>query len=345
MTTPTAFGMMEWMDRSTGSVGELYEARLKLIEIADRAGFFAYHLAEHHGTDLGMAPSPSVFFAAVAQRTRQLRFGPMAFLLPMYHPLRLLEEVCMLDQMSNGRFEMGISRGVSPYEIRCFGVDPDETREIFSEVIDVFRAGARDDVLEHQGKHFQFHDVPMKIKPVQQPYPPMWYPSFSQAGVEYAAAHGFNFMSLGPPALVRQLMAQYRELWLANKDAPDRINAHVTAPKLGAMRQMFIAETDAEALAVAQPAYADWYKSITQLWHRHGDHAYDQFFDWDAGLAGETVLVGSVAKVREQILRLVAETGINYVVGSFAWGSLSPAHSQRSLELFISEIMPAVRAT
>lgn len=77
-----------------------------------------------------MAPSPSVFFAALAQRTRQIRFSPMAYLLPLYHPLRLVEEVCMLDHLSGGRVEVGVGGGVSPYEIGCFDVDPGISRAL-----------------------------------------------------------------------------------------------------------------------------------------------------------------------------------------------------------------------
>ena len=129
MSAKIEFGMFDWVDRGSNSVGDLYESRLKLIESADKAGFYGYHLAEHHSTPLAMAPSPSVFFAALAQRTKQIRFSPMAYLLPMYHPLRLIEEVCMLDHLSNGRMELGVSRGVSPYEIATFSVDPEKTRE------------------------------------------------------------------------------------------------------------------------------------------------------------------------------------------------------------------------
>ena len=84
----------------------------------------AYHLAEHHATPLGMAPSPSVFLAAVAQRTKRLRFGPMIYALPLYHPLRMIEEICMLDQMSGGRLDVGFGRGASPIELDLFGTNP-----------------------------------------------------------------------------------------------------------------------------------------------------------------------------------------------------------------------------
>ncbi len=119
------FGIFDHLDDSGLPLNRHFEERLKLIEAYDRAGFYGYHLAEHHNTPLGYAPSPSVFLAAVAQRTRQLRFGPMVYLLPLYHPLRLIDEICMLDQMSGGRFLYGVGRGISPVEVGFYGVDFD----------------------------------------------------------------------------------------------------------------------------------------------------------------------------------------------------------------------------
>jgi alkanesulfonate monooxygenase SsuD/methylene tetrahydromethanopterin reductase-like flavin-dependent oxidoreductase (luciferase family) len=336
------FGMSDWIDRGAGSTAQLYEERLQLIEAAERAGFFGYHLAEHHATPLGMAPSPAVFLAALAQRTSRIRFGPLAFLLPLYNPLRLIEEICMLDHLSGGRVELGISRGVSPYELGYFGVDPAATREIFDEALTVLRAGMTQPVLNHHGAHYQFDGVPMEIQPLQKPYPPLWYPTHNPSSVEYAARHGYHFATLGPIAHIRNLIAQYKEIWARHRDDRERINGHVHAPKLATLRQIFIADSDEEALRIARPAYRDWYQSITQLWHRHDDHSVDMLFDWDAGITAETVLVGSPQRIREQVTRLVAESGINYFIGAFAWGTLSHAQSKRSLELFATEVMPAL---
>ena len=96
------FGVFDHLDLGAVALGEHYENRLKLIEAYDRLGLRSYHLAEHHATPLGMAPSPSVFLAAVAQRTRRLRFGPLVYTLSLHHPLRVAEEICMLDHMSGG---------------------------------------------------------------------------------------------------------------------------------------------------------------------------------------------------------------------------------------------------
>jgi alkanesulfonate monooxygenase SsuD/methylene tetrahydromethanopterin reductase-like flavin-dependent oxidoreductase (luciferase family) len=91
------FGIFDWIDRAEAPLHQLYERRLQLLEVADSAGFFCYHLAEHHATPLGMAPSPALFLSAAAQRTRRIRLGPLVYLLPLYNPRRLIEEVSMLD--------------------------------------------------------------------------------------------------------------------------------------------------------------------------------------------------------------------------------------------------------
>src|SRR6266850_481957 len=129
------FGVFDHLDLGAVALGEHYENRLRLIEAYDRLGLRSYHLAEHHATPLGMAPSPSVFLAAVAQRTRRLRFGPMIYALPLYHPLRMIEEICMLDQMSGGRLDVGFGRGASPIELDLFGTDPADARDIYDEAL------------------------------------------------------------------------------------------------------------------------------------------------------------------------------------------------------------------
>ena len=123
-----AFGLFDWIDRGTAPIHQLYEDRLQLLQAAETAGFFSYHLAEHQLTPLSMAPSPALFLAAATQRTRRIRLGPLVYLLPLYDPLRLIAEVCMLDQMSLGRLELGIGCGVSPYELRHYGVNPAKSR-------------------------------------------------------------------------------------------------------------------------------------------------------------------------------------------------------------------------
>jgi alkanesulfonate monooxygenase SsuD/methylene tetrahydromethanopterin reductase-like flavin-dependent oxidoreductase (luciferase family) len=104
---------------------------------------------------------------------------------------------------------------------------------------------------------------------------------------------------------------------------------------------VFVADTDAEALTAARAAHADWYHSITKLWHEHNDHSVDGFFAWEPAVEHETILFGSPARVREQIARLLEISGCNYVICSFAWGTFTHEQALRSLRLFAEGVMPA----
>src|SRR4051812_38064553 len=121
-----------------------------------------------------MAPSPSVFLSAVAQRTKTLRFGPLVYLLPLYHPLRLAEEIAMLDQMSRGRLEVGIGRGRSPIELSLYGTNVDQAQAIFDETLSIMRLAFSEDRVNFAGQHYNFRDVPVELRPLQKPHPPLW---------------------------------------------------------------------------------------------------------------------------------------------------------------------------
>ena len=191
------FGVFDHVDRGASSLAELYESRLKLAEIYDRSGFYAYHIAEHHATPLGMASAPGVFLAAVAQRTKRLRFGPLVYILSLSHPLRILEEICMLDQMSNGRLEVGVGRGVSPYEVGYFGVDPQSSSKIYTEAYQIILQGLQSREINFEGEVFQLKNVPVAMECVQKPHPPIWYGLSHPNAVPWAAQNNINIVCNG----------------------------------------------------------------------------------------------------------------------------------------------------
>ncbi len=131
------FGVFDHLDADGLPLGEMLEKRLKLIELMDREGFYGFHMAEHHSTPLGWVPSPSVFVSAAFQRTKRLRVGPLVYVLPMYHPLRVFEEVCMLDHMSSGRMMFGVGRGAALVEHQRYGVDPAHAPAMYHEAFAV----------------------------------------------------------------------------------------------------------------------------------------------------------------------------------------------------------------
>jgi alkanesulfonate monooxygenase SsuD/methylene tetrahydromethanopterin reductase-like flavin-dependent oxidoreductase (luciferase family) len=216
-----------------------------------------------------------------------------------------------------------------------------DTRACFTEALAVLLAGLTHERLTFAGQYYRYTNVPMALHPLQQPYPPLWYPTHNPESVGYAARHGYHFVGLGPAAGVRPLVDLYRQTWEAHRHAPDRLNSHVATPKVGILRRVFVADTDDEAWAATHAAHEDWYRSIMQLWHDHDDHTYDAFFAWEPSLQGETILFGSPARVREQMARLLEVSGCNYVIGAFAWGTLPLAQTLHSLRLFAAEVMPA----
>ena len=282
-----------------------------------------------------MAPSPGIYLAAVAQRTRRIRFGPLVYLLPLYHPLRLIEEICMLDQLSGGRLELGVGRGISPYELAYYGVDFLQARDMYEEALSVVLAGLRGGRLTHQGRYYRYTGVPMELAPVQRPHPPLWQGVVTPDAAANAARRGVNAVSTLPnPALEAVVDAYFT--------ARDGKNGEPT-PLFGAQRHVFVADTDAEAMAIARPAYRRWYDSLTHLWRQFGTLPARFASSLEGAIEIDAAIIGSAATVRAEVERHLAATGCNYFVARFFFGDLAPERAQASMEAFAHEVMPAVR--
>ncbi len=332
------FGVFDHLDLGSAPLAEQYENRLKLVEIYDRENFYAYHIAEHHSTPLGLASAPSVFLAAVSQRTKKLRFGPLVYTLSLSHPLRVIEEICMLDQLSKGRLEVGIGRGSSPHEMAYFGVGIEQSAKIYFESFEVIMQGLTSDRINFEGECFQFRDVPMVLKCVQDPHPSLWYGLSSPAAVPWVAQQGINIVCNGPSAPVRAITDRYREEWHAVH--PDADPAAL--PLLGLGRHVFVAETRKEALEIGRRGFDSWYKNLQHLWVLHGSPMtrYPIPSDFDAAVERGIVMVGTPDEVRQNLQNEIDIAGVNYVLTRFAYGDLSFEESLRSLNLFTQEVMP-----
>lgn len=335
------FGVFDHIERRGDAVDDLFAGRFELLKEYDAAGFFGYHVAEHHATPLGMAPSPGLFLAAAAQCTQQIHLGPLVYLLPLYNPLRLISEICMLDHISGGRLELGVGRGVSPFELAYYGVSFMDAHEIFEEALDVVTAGLRNDRLAHRGAHYRFDSVPMELRPHQQPNPPFWYGVTSPASLMFAARRGMNMVSGGPIPVLKDLTAAFREEVALHKGKAEDLNPHIVEPTVGAIRHCYVSGDDREIDQIASPAYATFYNNITKLW-RDFRTVPDYGFTPDLEIARkhDVAIVGSAEEVRDEVGRFFEQSGCNYLVLSFAWGGLSQADSRRSLDRFVTKVMP-----
>ena len=334
-------GVFDHMDRGLAPLDRFFEERLKLVEAYDAAGFYGYHVAEHHATPLGVAPSPGVWLAAIAQRTRRLRFGPLVYLLPLYHPIKLLEEICMLDQLSGGRLLLGVGRGISPIELRYYGLDPEQTPSMYAEALEVILRGMRGGPLTFEGKHYQYRDVPIEIEPFQRPHPPLWYGLGRVDAVPWAAANKVNIVGNLFSEGMRTLTDRYRQEWASLGHAPEDM------PLMGTGRHVVVAETEREALEVARRGYDKWRASFLKLWIQHGMmpamHAvFPEKFE-TAQEQGRAV-AGTPDQVRDFLLREVKAGGLNYLLCRFAFGDITGDEALHSVNLFVKHVMPDLTA-
>jgi alkanesulfonate monooxygenase SsuD/methylene tetrahydromethanopterin reductase-like flavin-dependent oxidoreductase (luciferase family) len=332
------FGIFDHLDRYDIPLRDYYAERMKLIELYDSKGFYSYHLAEHHATPLGMAPSPSVFLAAVAERTKRLRFGPMVYALPLYHPLRLLEEICMLDQMSGGRLEIGFGRGSSPLELEIFGQDPANAEAVYREGLELIIKGMTEKRLTFHGETFRLDDVPVAVEPLQKPHPPIWYGVHAPESAERAARRGLHTINLDPTDEAKVACERYRSVWReCNGDAP--------LPHLGIGRFIVVADTDEAALTMARRAYPVWHTSFNSLFNFRGRplQRHARPADFDTLVTRGQGIAGTPATVTTRLREQIAATGANYIVSQLSFGDLTFDECRRSVTLFAQQVMPALR--
>jgi alkanesulfonate monooxygenase SsuD/methylene tetrahydromethanopterin reductase-like flavin-dependent oxidoreductase (luciferase family) len=351
------FGLFDHIDLAGDRpLAQQYDERLQLIAAADDAGFYAYHLAEHHATPLNTTPVPGVFLGAAVRQTKRIRFGPMVYLLPLYSPLRLIEEISMLDHLSKGRMEIGVGRGVSPYELNFHNVDAEKSRDIFIEAYDCLIEGLTHDRLTFHGTYYNYDDVPVILRPLQQPHPAMWYGSSNAVGSTWAGERGLHFASNGPTARAKDNIDAYLAALATRPGGVEVPHAEFDGgAAIGVSRHIVVADTDADARRIAHPAHDHIYANQTFLRREaarvatmKGNPAYGApatAGDFDANLAEGSSIVGSPETVRNAIRSQIDALGINYLICYLMFGTMTLADAMHSLELFTNEVMPAFTTT
>ena len=307
-----------------------------------------------------------------------MKLVPCIYVLPLHHPIRLIEEISMLDNLSGGRMEIGVGRG-GVLEAYFWGQESDvETNYArYLETLNIIREGLSHDELTYEGEFYNFESLPMRLRPIQQPYPPFWY----MRNVETAAVEGMNTVIVGSLDSFEANVKRYHDLW-DQYQGPGALTLQGTEPKIGMVNHMYLAETEAEALAIATPAWDDYKwnlaaprrieaekRGLTQflvpnermrpegaperearrdLYWALEERSEDQQQRREApgGLAstggqgaGFGVMAGTPEAVRDYIDEYIS-TGANYFVCSFQWGSLTHEQAISSLELFVNEVMP-----
>jgi alkanesulfonate monooxygenase SsuD/methylene tetrahydromethanopterin reductase-like flavin-dependent oxidoreductase (luciferase family) len=338
------FGIFDSFDLGASAPGEVIAGRLDFAVAAEAAGIRHYHVTEHHGTPLSVCPSPNLFLAALSQRTTTLRIGALVHVLPAYDPLRLAEEIAILDQLSGGRLDVGVGSGVSPYELAYFGVDQGEARARFDETLTAVTAALATGRLTHRGTLLRDYDVELSVGPVQRPHPPLWYASSNTSSAEWAAAGDVSFVGRWNGGSFAAAAEAY---WRVREDHQATLAAAAAAtvpPRIGFAATVYIGSSDAAAVDRYEAAAALHYRHLLSLWHKHDNHAFDGMADLQAGLRRGNALVGSAETVRDRLAEQISQAPVNYFEATLAFGDLTPAEAHANLAAFADVVMPAARA-
>ena len=316
----------------------LYEGHIDLAVDAEQAGFESFHKSEHHHVPLDAAPSINLLLAALTQRTERLRIGSLVHLLPFYEPMRLYEELCMLDHLSKGRIDFGFGKGVSPPEHMLWRIDRTEIEERMAESLDIILSAMRQHSAEgdgtrftHRGKYWTYEDAPLEVGPYQQPHPPLWRPGT----LETAAAMGVNTIVAGPVPAAAESVRRYRELEQPGI-APEQ------ATTVSVLRRLVIAPTDQEADARARRAWAAFDANLTKLFRRYDvwpPHVPSFKGDYDMGVATETVVAGSPARIAEHFRQIAQEVDTDHCMVCLSWGDIDADEARTALGLFAEAVM------
>ena len=320
---------------------QLFKEALAQVSLAENLGYQEAWFAEHHHSDYSLLPSPNLLIAAASQRTSRIRLGNLVNILPFHDPVRLAEEIATLDNLTEGRLNVGIGRGIRRPEFAVYGLDRPGAEDRFTEALQVMIRGWTEEKFSHEGAFWKYLDVSIRPRVFQKPFPPLTYPSVSTGSLATVARNGWH-LAIGRQTIpeAKMMAATYRA---------ERATAGLPDEDEGVLlhRFVYVAETDEQALAEGVPALLDY-------WHLA---AYNRLATSPIGLndlppmtirggyggngvslteliEGGCVLMGGPETVSADLRKISSEIAPTSLIGSFAFGSLTHEQVCRSMMLF-----------
>jgi alkanesulfonate monooxygenase SsuD/methylene tetrahydromethanopterin reductase-like flavin-dependent oxidoreductase (luciferase family) len=334
----------------------LYNEYLDEMELAEKLGYDGLGVNEHHQNAYGTMPSPNLMAAALVRRTTKAKIAILGNALPLRdHPLRVAEEIAMLDVMSGGRIISGFVRGIG-CEYLSFGINPTDSRERFYEAHDlIVRAWTEDGPFAFEGKHYRVRYANIWPRPLQQPHPPIWLPSQgSTETIQWAAKRRYPFVSVFTSA------AQTERLVDEYKAAAESAGYPAPPDQIGCALPTYVAESDERARKEAKP-HIEWLfhrglkipphfllppgyiteeslrKFLTTGLRAPSDLSYDELE------RGGYILVGSARTVTDRLIEIRKALGFGIFIGAGRIGDMPHDKAVKSMELFAREVMPKLR--
>ena len=353
-SSPSLTFPSKFFDRETGS--RLYHRYLDELECADRLGFDGVAVNEHHQSAYGLMPSPNIMAAALARRTERARIMVLGNAIGIRgNPLRVAEEIAMLDHLSNGRVVSGFVRGIG-WEYFAHSVDPTRSRDRFNEAHNlIIKAWTSDEVFGWTGRNYEYRYVNLWPRPLQEPHPPVCIPgSGSTETMKWVAEHRYTYMSVyAPSRVVRRWFDGYRAAAAALGYVPEPEKIAFSVP-------IYVADTDERAHREAR-RHVEWVfhkglkrdreisfppgflsQSSMRGLLASGMKAHHEL-TYEEMLAEGYAVVGSPSSVTARLRELHGELGFGQIIGLFVLGGMTHEQAVTSMELFAADVMPALR--
>ncbi|MGW2651464.1 LLM class flavin-dependent oxidoreductase [Streptomyces sp. NPDC001393] len=319
-----------------------YQEFFREVQWANDTEFDGIWVTEHHFSNYSVTSSPLLLLTQAAALAPNLRVGTAILVLPIWDPVRLVADVSTLDSITGGRFDLGIGRGYQPHEFKGFGVDPQKSRELFEESVELILQLFTKPDSTFAGQHHQV-EAPVTVlpRPTQTPHPPIWMAASSPDSIKFAAKNNFHFMT--PTFWTREELGIQRQF--IEKCVED-YGTNVQGLEYEANRFVYCG-TDPEELQAAVRASA-WQTRLSKSLLQgatpvHGVNPEPGDIDGEpvANALSDRLLAGTPDQVIEQLHEL-GEVGITYVLAQFRFGNLPVEIADRSRELFAREVLPHV---
>jgi alkanesulfonate monooxygenase SsuD/methylene tetrahydromethanopterin reductase-like flavin-dependent oxidoreductase (luciferase family) len=352
MSSSLEFGLFHEFPRRPGQgEAEAFAEGLELVDAAERWGMDAVWVVELHQSTRSVLSSPLAVAAAIAGRTRRIRFGPAVQVLPLGNPLRLAEEWATVDQISQGRLIFGVGRASSPRAYLAYGIPYAESRARFVEALAVIRRAWTEPTLTYDGVYYRYADAVVSPRPYQQPHPPIRVAATSPETFPALGTQGYPILTagrLGDRAELKRDLDQYRAAY--------RAAGHPGAGEVYVRVPIYVAETMAEAIAdpeesimqshrdqathraqLAALGVTPWSDRETGRGEGHEDATYEHALR-------EKIVVGTPDVVAERLRELRDDLGLAGILAELNHGRLIPRERVlRSLRLLCGDVMPRFR--
>ena len=355
------FGLFSLFQRPGIPYTRLFDEYLDEIVYAEQLGFDEAWFAEHHFANGAISPAPNLFAAALSQRTSRIRLGNMINVLPFHHPIQLAEQLAVLDHLTHGRLNVGVGKGSRRAEWQRFGLTPEQVSEMFYEAFEIIQGLWIGEPFSYHGKRYHLENIRLRPGVFQQPHPPLFTAVAHQSSVVWAAQHKLGIAEHYTSTTEAK---EHFQLYRQTQTALNHSDQPALHPRL--FREIYVAPTDAQARAEAEPALWDHWRfiddqlcyeqpydeehlldhptPITDAMFRQatgnlpivGPRTYDELAE--LGLT----IIGSPETVAGRLLEQARALDLETFVGVFAFGRLAHEHVIRSLDLFAHEVMPVL---